>query len=575
MGSASSSSRGRGPLLPNTFAPPNTVNSSRNAWGSGMAGRVIMVIALVMFTFIPVYYIVRSNSQDNVFAPPGSNPNLQLTLPWKKVYGSTANIPTGPGADSPEAREKREAITKEFLHCWDSYKKYAWGKDELNPLSIDKNPGKEWLGLGITILDSLSTMYIMGLEEQFADGREWVKNSLKWHNSFTASHHISLFETNIRALGGLLSAYALSGDDLFLTKARELGERLLRAWDYGKAMPCSGVYISDTQRGQHCSDHNLAEVGTLQLEFIYLAIATRDARFARPAANIIDIMDKQTKINGLYPMMLSSDGELYHGSKVALGGRADSYFEYLLKMWLMTAEQIPKYARMYGEAEKAIIEHMIVQHGSELLYAAELSSDEYVEHKIPQMEHLTCFAGGMMTLAAARNIRNNTAAQREEMRIGEGITATCYEGYRATTTGLCPEVMSLTMRDGKHIVAVHNSENILRPETVESLFILWRTTHNPKYREWGWKIFEAFRDNTRVETGYAGLRDVNNAGNKQNPQQSFFMAETLKYLFLLFSDDSVIPLDQWVFNTEAHPLPIMDPARKSDWMPYVGSDLLF
>jgi mannosyl-oligosaccharide alpha-1,2-mannosidase len=98
--------------------------------------------------------------------------------------------------------------------------------------------------------------------------------------------------------------------------------------------------------------------------------------------------------------------------------------------------------------------------------------------------------------------------------------------------------------------------NILRPETVESLMYVWRKTGDSKYRDWGWDIFQAFEKQSRTPTGYVGLRDVR-TGEKDDMMQSFFLAETLKYFYLLFSPSSVIPLDKWVFNTEAHPLRII------------------
>jgi mannosyl-oligosaccharide alpha-1,2-mannosidase len=100
---------------------------------------------------------------------------------------------------------------------------------------------------------------------------------------------------------------------------------------------------------------------------------------------------------------------------------------------------------------------------------------------------------------------------------------------------------------------------ILNSETVESYFVMWRLTHEQKYRDWAWEAFLAIEKNCRVDGGYAGLNDVsNNFGGNDNLQQTFFLAETLKYLYLIFSDDSVIPLDKYVFNTEAHPLGIIE-----------------
>lgn len=98
---------------------------------------------------------------------------------------------------------------------------------------------------------------------------------------------------------------------------------------------------------------------------------------------------------------------------------------------------------------------------------------------------------------------------------------------------------------------------ILRPETIESYFYLWRLTHDPKYRDWAWEAALAIEKHCKVENGYSGIKNVYDInGPKDDVQQSFFLAETLKYLYLIFSNDDLLPFDQWVFNTEAHPLPI-------------------
>jgi mannosyl-oligosaccharide alpha-1,2-mannosidase len=98
---------------------------------------------------------------------------------------------------------------------------------------------------------------------------------------------------------------------------------------------------------------------------------------------------------------------------------------------------------------------------------------------------------------------------------------------------------------------------ILRPETIESYFVMWRLTHDQKYRDWGWEAVQALETHCKAPGGYSGIKNVYHANVlKDDVQQSFFLAETLKYLYLLFSDDELISLDEWVFNTEAHPLPI-------------------
>ena len=93
---------------------------------------------------------------------------------------------------------------------------------------------------------------------------------------------------------------------------------------------------------------------------------------------------------------------------------------------------------------------------------------------------------------------------------------------------------------------------------MESYFILWRTTHEQKYRDWAWEAFQAIETYCKLQKGYSGLNDVDNVNTGHDDlQQSFFLAETLKYLYLIFTDDSVVPLDKYVFNTEAHPLGII------------------
>jgi len=107
----------------------------------------------------------------------------------------------------------------------------------------------------------------------------------------------------------------------------------------------------------------------------------------------------------------------------------------------------------------------------------------------------------------------------------------------------------------------YDARYILRPETVESLFIAYRLTGDERYREQGWAIFEAIEKYCRVESGgYASILNVDDVkSKKEDRMETFMMSETLKYLYLLFSDSNVLPLNKYVFNTEAHPLPIFTP----------------
>lgn len=111
-----------------------------------------------------------------------------------------------------EHTERQKAVVTAFKHAWKGYKDYAWGHDELKPLSKSHST---WFNLGLTMIDSLDTMWLMGLEKEFQESRDWVANKL----IVEQNRDVNLFETTIRVLGGLLSAYHFTEDHVFLDKA--------------------------------------------------------------------------------------------------------------------------------------------------------------------------------------------------------------------------------------------------------------------------------------------------------------------------------------------------------------------
>jgi len=204
---------------------------------------------------------------------------------------------------------------------------------------------------------------------------------------------------------------------------------------------------------------------------------------------------------------------------------------------------------MYDETMPNVIEYLVRQSATKnLTYVGELRGGNHVA----RMDHLACFAGGMFALSSL--YANDTKTEKEYLRIGEGIAETCYQMYAAQPSGISPE--SVSFAAGSELRGETNYY-ILRPEALEALFIAYRTTHNPIYQEHAWKMFEAIQKHCRVPEGYVGLSDVTSAEPRQDDHmQSFFLAETLKYLYLIFSPDEELDLEKWVFNTEAHPLPV-------------------
>jgi len=172
----------------------------------------------------------------------------------------------------PQNAEQKEIVAA-FMHAWNAYKKYAWGHDELRPVS---HGWQEWFGVGLTIVDSLDTAWIMGLKDEFKLGRDWVSRNM----SLARDNDVQLFEVVIRILGGLMSAYTLSQDEIFLHKALDLGNRLYPCFSGPTKVPCNRINLH-TGRGAFI-DISTAETGTIQLEFISLARATRNRNLSVP-----------------------------------------------------------------------------------------------------------------------------------------------------------------------------------------------------------------------------------------------------------------------------------------------------
>ncbi|XP_009333967.2 mannosyl-oligosaccharide 1,2-alpha-mannosidase MNS1 [Pyrus x bretschneideri] len=441
--------------------------------------------------------------------------------------------------------QRREKVKEAMIHAWSSYEKYAWGQDELQPQS--KNGVNSFGGLGATLVDSLDTLYIMGLHEQFQKAREWVATSLDFDKDYEAS----VFETTIRVVGGLLSAYDLSEDKLFLDKAREIADRLLPAWDTPSGIPYNIINLA------YGKPHNpswtggesiLADSGTEQVEFIALSQRTGDPKYQQKAENVIVALNKTFPDDGLLPIYIDPERGRSGYSTITFGAMGDSFYEYLLKVWILgnKTSAVKPYRDMWEKSMKGLLSLIRRTTPSSFAYLCEKNGNTMTN----KMDELACFAPGMLALGSSGYSPDES---KQFLSLAEELAWTCYNFYQSTPTKLAGE--NYFFHDGQDL-SVGTSWNILRPETVESLFYLWRLTGNKTYQEWGWNIFQAFEKNSRIESGYVGLKDVN-TGDKDNMMQSFFLAETLKYLYLLFSPSSVISLDEWVFNTEAHPIKIM------------------
>jgi mannosyl-oligosaccharide alpha-1,2-mannosidase len=227
---------------------------------------------------------------------------------------------------------------------------------------------------------------------------------------------------------------------------------------------------------------------------------------------------------------------------------------------------------MYLDSIDAMSKHLFrLSQPSNLLYVQELIGDSPENKMVPEdrsflvsfdQDHLVCFLPGLLALGAEYM---EVSIRIKHMELSERLMKTCMEFYLRSKTGLAPEIVRFV--DGIDFENDGGSlHNILRPETIESLFILWRKTHDLQYRKWAYTIFQSFKKYCRLpKKGYASLGNVDDvstadenlaSSNWRDHMESFFLAETMKYFYLIFADDSLIPLDKYVLNTEAHPLAI-------------------
>ncbi|XP_024538904.1 mannosyl-oligosaccharide 1,2-alpha-mannosidase MNS3 isoform X1 [Selaginella moellendorffii] len=505
--------------------------------------------------------------------------------------------------------KRQAAVVDAFKHAWNGYKQFALGFDELQPVSRRGINGLG--GIGATAIDALDTAMIMGLDDVVEEAGGWIEKELA--NRFSHQGQVNLFETTIRVLGGLLSAYHLSGGDtsvpgidgskngvalspgpkpeVYLKLAKDLGDRLMAAFETSpSAIPFSDVVLSARSAHPAAGERgasSTSEVTTLQLEFWYLSKVTGDPKYGKAAMRVFEHIKGLPKLEGLVPIYMNPHSGTFQGNNIRLGSRGDSYYEYLLKVWIQQGGvgdgQDVQYLRgMYDEA-MAGVKHLLVAKSvpNGLTFVGELPSGRNEDFS-PKMDHLVCFLAGNLALGATRGFPEKDAKESgflsekdvQDLALAKELARTCYEMYNVTITGLAPEI-AYFRTEGDHtegmdggkpdaqykediIIKPLDRHNLLRPETVESLFVLYRITGDSMYREWGWKIFQAFEAHTKISTGgYSSIDDVTVANSyKRDKMETFFLGETLKYLFLLFGEDDVLPLSYFVFNTEAHPLPI-------------------
>jgi glycosyl hydrolase family 47 len=425
------------------------------------------------------------------------------------------------GAAGVNRRALASRVRAEFRHAWRGYEQYAWGHDELKPLS---KTARDWYDepLYMTQVDALDTLFIMGFREEERRTREFVVK----HLSFDRDIYVQNFEITIRHLGGLLSAYQLTNDRRLLRLAEDLGNRLLPAFDSKTGIPYRFVNLRTGKvRGEVT---NPAEAGTLLVEFGALSKLTRRPVFYNKAKRALVETYRRRSPLGLVGSRINVETGEWVGKTSHISGGIDSYYEYLLKCWLLFRDEDCR--RMWLESIAAINKHLADDADGELWYG----------HADMQTGRRTATTYGALDafFPAILALSGDTARARR-------LQASSLKMWRAN--GIEPE--RFDYRTSK----VTSAGYPLRPEIVESAYYLQRLTGDPQYLREGAEMFEDFVKYCKTDTAYAALKSVETK-EKEDNMESFLFAETFKYFYLLFAPPKTLDFDRVVFNTEAHPI---------------------
>jgi ER degradation enhancer, mannosidase alpha-like 2 len=412
-------------------------------------------------------------------------------------------------------------VRAEMLHAWHGYERYAWGHDELR--SVSKTP-RDWYGesLLMTPVDALDTLLLMGLTGEAARARSLIVERL----SFDQDLPVKNFEITIRLLGGLLSGYQLTGDERLLRLAEDLGRRLLPAFDSPTGMPY--VFVNLKTGKTRGARSNPAEIGTLLLEFGTLARATGRQVFYDKAKNALVQLYRRRSRLGLPGEEIDVETGKWTRRASHVGGGIDSYYEYLLKSARLFGD--PDCARMWRESLGALNRRLADDTSTGLWYG-QVDMDTG-RRTATEFGALHAFLPGVLALAG-------------ELDRARRLEASCFRMWQLH--GVEPDVL-----DYKKMAVVAPAYP-LRPEIVESAWYLRRLTGDPRYLDMGRTFFAALLAHCRTDAGFTVLDSVVTK-EKGDLMPSYFLAETLKYLYLIFAPDDTLDLDRVVLNTEAHPL---------------------
>ncbi|KIY72384.1 glycoside hydrolase family 47 protein [Cylindrobasidium torrendii FP15055 ss-10] len=559
--------------------------------------RYALLVILVVVTFLWFSLPVQPSATTPAIL---ATPNQQDLWPPRPIQ---------PGSNDQQSDKYRAyRIREAFVHTYNHYLERAFPNDELRPVS-GRN-ASTLNGWGVTMYDSLDTAHLMHLDAYIDHAANYLAEEPSVFHLAPAKY-APFFETVIRYLGGLLGVYALTEHTIFLEKADKLGRLLLPVFDTTSGLPAYSVNtVSGDTQGGWSPDALLAESASCQVEYKYLAHLTGRADYFHAVDRVMGVLEaantdahpdtedpedapktgliRHMQSKGAFPTVWDIETGKPKTLAFSAGGLADSAHEYFLKQYLLSAKSEPRTLSLYLNAVDAILDKLTFYSPKrDFIYVTDLKTSGQPSHTF---EHLTCFVGGMLKLGAER-LKLPVEKKQLHNWAAEGLAETCWMMYADMPTGLSPneilvnkddvrpwlEVLAKSASNGSTTIPglsrcepqqfpqrrgykVKDGKNLLRPEALETWYIMWKFGGGDIWKERAWATFMALEKHAKTKYGFASLKsvDVRSSADVRHRDElpSYFLAETLKYPYLMFDDSNNISLDQWIFNTEAHPLPI-------------------
>lgn len=435
---------------------------------------------------------------------------------------------------STEQKEKQadklmaEKIKAEFVRSWDAYKTYSWGHDVLLPVSKGY---MDWYkqSLHISPIDAYSTMKVMGLDKEAEEVQRYVVDSI----DFDKDQFVKTFEVNIRILGGLLAMYEFSEDKKVLAKAEDFGKRLLPAFGSPTGIP---YYWVNLRTGEAKGEEvNMAEAGSCLLEMGMLSRYTGNPVYYETAKKSNRAIFSRVSSIGLVGQSINVETGQWTDRSSHIGCCIDSYYEYIYKGWLLFNDEELK--NIWDKSIRSIQTYIADEVDSSLWYG---TVDMETGEKINSV--VTLYDAFFPALLALSGDLKNAARYQDSWNSLWNLN------------GLEPMVYDYREKE------ILDPSYDLNPEIIESAYYLYYFTGDKKYKEMASQYFKDLMSYCRTDVAYTCIKDVRTK-EKKDHMETFFLAETMKYLYLTFANPKGINPKECVFSTEAHPF------RKQGWKP--------